>query len=127
LPSLVWLTLAIQQIPTEHPRLPYSEIPAPPVPVSAAAVLSPFCGATNLDCPCVRPCLRCRPVGCRWKPAYHDKWEALNCPLLHRLRNTSSTVTPPLLTASAITAERTLKVPSGRPIAQFFSRGLGEQ
>lgn len=69
------LTPAIQQIPTEQPRLPYSQIPALPVPVSAAAFSTQFSRSNKPLLPLRQPPgLRSPPpVGCRWTPVYHVK------------------------------------------------------
>lgn len=66
------LTPSIQQIPTEHHRLPYSETLAPPVPVSAAAYLPSFVEQRIPGVAASDPA-SAAPVECHWKPVYHAK------------------------------------------------------
>ncbi|KAL7388193.1 hypothetical protein ABVT39_008647 [Epinephelus coioides] len=69
-PSLVCVDTGHPADPTEQPRLPYSQIPALPVPVSAAAFLLNFV-EQQIPAAAASVPVSAAPVGCRWKPVYH--------------------------------------------------------
>lgn len=67
------LTPAIQQIPTEQPRLPDSQTPAPLSSCFRRSRPTQFCGATRLGCLLLQDPASAARVGCLWKPAYQVK------------------------------------------------------
>lgn len=67
------LTPAIQQIPTEQPRLPDSQTPAPLSSCFRRSRPTQFCGATRLGRLLLQDPASAARVGCLWKPAYQVK------------------------------------------------------